>query len=350
MKALVYKEKGCLEFCERPVPKIQDGKDAIVKVTLSSICTSDLHIKEGFVTKAREGIILGHEFVGEIVEVGADVKTLSVGDRVCATCETFCGECYFCKRGFINNCEKGGWELGCKIDGCQAEYIRVPYAENGLTKLPDNVSDKNALFVGDILSSGYFGAEMCEIKGGETIAVIGSGPVGLCAMICARILGAAKIIAIDIDEERLKLAHDKGHADFVFNPKACDIVEEVKNLTQGRGADGVIECAGTEESFQMSWQIARANAVVGVVAMYEKAQTIPLPDMYGKNLIFKTGGVDAVHCQKLVDLISQGKISTDFLITHTFKLDDILDAYELFEKKCETCLKIAIKCPNKNSR
>lgn len=343
MKALVYKGKNNLALEERPIPQVIDGKDAIVKVTLSSICTSDLHIKDGFVPQAKEGIILGHEFVGEVVAIGQDVKTLSVGDRVCATCETFCGECYFCKQGFINNCENGGWEIGCKIDGCQAEFIRVPYAENGLTKLPDNVSDRNALFVGDVLSSGYFGAEMCEIKGGETIAVIGSGPVGLCAMMSARYLGAEKIIAIDINDERLKLAKDKGHADYIFNPEKCNILDEVKKLTFGRGADGVIECAGCDETFQMAWKIARANAIVGVVAMYERAQTIPLPEMYGKNLTFKTGGVDAVHCQKLVDLIEQGVISTDFLITQTYQLKDILDAYNLFEKRGETCLKIAIE-------
>ena len=192
MKALVYNTDfdGHYNLVEREKPTIQDSKDAIVEVTMSSICTSDLHIIHGQVPRANNNIVLGHEYVGRVVEVGADVKTLKVGDRVSANCETFCGECFFCKRGFINNCEKGGWEIGCRIDGCQAEYIRVPLADQGLNKLPDNVTDKNALFVGDILATGYFGAEMCEIQSEDTIAVIGCGPVGLCSMICAKVLGA----------------------------------------------------------------------------------------------------------------------------------------------------------------
>ncbi len=344
MKALVYNNeiKDGLDFCERDIPKILDGKDAIVKVKLSSICTSDIHITKGFVPRAKGGIILGHEFVGEVVSVGSEVKNLAVGDRVCANCETFCGECWFCKRGFINNCQNGGWELGCRIDGCQTEFVRVPFAENGLTKLPDIVSFENALFVGDILSSGYFGAEMCEIKSGDIIAVIGSGPVGLCAMLCAKLFGAEKIVAIDINESRLAVARREGLADFFFNPDKCDIEAEIKKITENRGADGVIECAGSAETFEMSWKIARANAVVGVVAMYEENLNLPLPSMYGKNLIFKTGGVDAVHCEKLVKFIEEKKISTDFLITKTFSLENILEAYEYIESKPEGCLKIAI--------
>lgn len=330
MKALIY--KNGINLGERKMPKIIDSKDAIVKVTLSSICTSDLHIIKGFVPRAKDDIVLGHEFVGEVVAIGDEVKKVCVGDRVSANCETFCGECYFCEHGWVNNCINGGWELGCRIDGCQAEYVRVPYADNGLTKLPDSVSYENALFVGDILASGYFGAEMCEIKKGDTIAVIGAGPVGLCAMMCAKILGAGKIIAIDIDQTRLKIAQEQGLADVIFTPETCNITN----------ADGVIECAGTSETFQLAWKIARPNAIVGVVAMYEENQILPLPEMYGKNLTFKTGGVDANKCDLLVKLIKEKKISTDFLITHTFSLDKILDAYRLFEEKPEGCLKIAI--------
>lgn len=345
MKALVYNKDfdGHIDLVDRNKPEIIEPKDAIVKVKLSAICTSDLHIKKGFVPRAENNIILGHEFVGEIVAIGKDVKNLSVGDRVCANCETFCGECYFCKRGYINNCINGGWELGCRIDGCQAEYVRVPFADNGLTKLPENVSYENALFVGDILSSGYFGAEMCEIKEGDVVAVIGSGPVGLCAMMCAKYLGAESIVAIDLDDTRLEIAKKERIADYVFNPKNCDIEDEIKKLTQNRGADGVIECAGNTESFEMSWKIARANAIVGVVAMYEEDLKLPLPKMYGKNLTFKTGGVDAVHCEKLVKMIEEKKISTDFLITHKFKLSNIIEAYRIFEEKPQGCLKIAIE-------
>lgn len=330
MKALVYKNSN-IEFVEKEYPVITDARDAIVKVTLSSICTSDLHIKHGFVPFAKDGVTLGHEFVGEIVELAEGVKNLKVGDRVSANCETFCGECYFCKKGFINNCEQGGWELGCKIDGCQAEYVRVPFADTGLTKIPDNLTYENALFVGDILSSGYFGAEMVgEV---DTLAVIGAGPVGLCSMMCAKVLGAKNIIAIDINNSRLRIAKEQNLADYIFNPLEYDVESEIKSLTENRGADGVIEAAGGENTFELAWKIARPNSVVALVAMYEKNQILPLPDMYGKNLIFKTGGVDAVHCKKLLELISQGKINTDFLITHSFDFKDICEAYKFFESE-----------------
>lgn len=341
MKALVYKD-GSIALKEREYPKLCSPKDAIVKVAYSSICTSDLHIKNGFVPRAQNDIVLGHEFVGEIVEVGADVK-LQVGDRVSANCITFCGECYFCKKGFINNCEKGGWELGCRQDGCQAEYVRVPFADMCLTKIPDNVSYKQALFVGDILASGYFGVELCSVRSGESVAVIGAGPVGLCSMRCARLFTDAKIIAIDIDESRLEFAKLNGLADITVNPEKVDIEDFVKSETNGRGADNVIEAAGTKKSFETSWKIARPNATVAVVAMYEDSLLLPLPEMYGKNLVFKTGGVDAIHSEYLLDLISQGKISTDLLISKEFSLDEIEKAYELFEQKTESCLKFIIR-------
>lgn len=342
MKGFVWHNNKTASLDKRPVPKIKDKRDAIVKVTMSSICTSDLHIIRGFVPKAVPETILGHEFVGEIVDVGSDIKNLKKGDRVSANCETFCGQCYFCKRGFINNCLYGGWEIGCTIDGCQAEYVRVPFADTGLTKLPDNISYENALFVGDILSSGYWGAELCEIQKGDTVAVIGAGPVGLCSMISAKLLGAEKIIAIDVDDTRLEIAKNQNLADVVINPLNSDVEKEVKDLTERRGADSVIEAAGGKDTFQTAWKIARANAIVALVAMYEENQTLPLPDMYGKNLTFKTGGVDAVNCSKLVDLISEKKINTDFLITHKFSLDNIQQAYKLFENKSDNCLKIAI--------
>ena len=342
MKALVYKQKGIIELCEKPLPEIQNENNAIVKVTLSTICTSDLHIMHGAVPLAKEGVTLGHEFVGVVTALGKNVKNLKVGDRVSANCITFCGECRFCKRGFINNCIKGGWEIGCKIDGCQAEYVRVPFAQTGLTKLPDNVSDENALFVGDILSSGYFGAELCNIKQNDIIAVIGAGPVGLCSMMCSRLLGASRVIAIDIDNTRLDIAVKNKLADYTINPAHQDLQNIIEEITGGDGADGVIEAAGGENTFELAWKIARPNSVVALVAMYEKAQKLPLPDMYGKNLIFKTGGVDATHCEELVKYISEGKISTDILISKKMAFDDILKAYKMFEEKTDNCLKIAI--------
>lgn len=342
MKSVIW-QNNTTKFIEKSFPKIIHPRDAIVKVTYSSICTSDLHIKNGFVPIAKDGVTLGHEFVGEIVELGDGIKTLSVGDRVSANCETFCGECYFCKKGFINNCTEGGWMLGCRIDGCQSEYVRVPFADTGLTRIPDNLTYQNALFTGDILSSGYFGAELCEIQKGDIVAVIGSGPVGLCSMMCAKHLGAGKIIALDIDNNRLTIAGEQGLADYILNPLECDIESEIKRLTSNRGADSVIEAAGGKDTFETAWKIARPNAIVALVAMYEENQTFPLPQMYGKNLTFKTGGVDAVHCKELLELLSENKLNTDFLITQTYKFETILDAYKLFESKSEPCLKIAIE-------
>lgn len=344
MKALIYNNefKNKIEFKNRKDPIIQQSTDAIVKVTISSICTSDLHIIKGFVPRANNDIVLGHEFVGEVIDIGSDVKKLKKGDRVAANCITFCGNCYFCKKGYINNCQYGGWEIGCRIDGCQAEYVRVPYADTGLSKLPDNVTYENALFVGDILSSGYFGAQMCEIKKGDNVAVIGAGPVGLCSMMCAKYMGASKIIAIDINDSRLQIAKNEKLADFIINPNKENEEERIKEITNNIGADCVIEAAGGKSTFEMSWKIARANANIGIVAMYEENQILPLPMMYGKNLTFKTGGVDAIHCDKLLKLISEGKISTDFLITNKYKLNEIEQAYKLFDKKPDNCLKIAI--------
>ena len=342
MKSLIWQNRS-VKLIEKQYPQIQNSRDAIVKVTLSSICTSDLHIKHGYVPSAIQGVTLGHEFVGEVVELGSDVENIKVGDRVSVNVETFCGECFYCKRGFINNCVNGGWHLGCKIDGAQAEYVRVPFADMGLNKLPENVSYENALFVGDVLASGYFGAELCEIKSEDVLAVIGAGPVGLCAMSSARVMGAKKIIAIDIDSKRLEVAKIQGVADYILNPLNSDIELEIKNLTENRGADCVIEAAGGDDTFEIAWRIARPNAIVALVGLYEKAQILPLPQLYGNTLVFKTGGVDAVHSEKLLQLISEGKINTDFLITQKFNIEQIEEAYNFFEEKPEFCLKVAIE-------
>lgn len=345
MKAVVYKGNGILALEERPVPRILDEKDAIVKVTLTTICSSDIHIKHGAVPKAVPGTILGHEFVGVVVETGSGVRKVKAGDRVSVNVETFCGECFFCKRGFVNNCQdpQGGWALGCRIDGGQAEYVRVPYADNGLTVIPDGVADEQALFNGDILSTGYWAADIGKIRPGDTVAVIGAGPTGLCTMACARLYTPARILAIDTDPYRLDLAKKKGLADVTLIPGEGDLPEKVRDLTEDRGADVVLEVAGGEDTFQTAWQIARPNAVVVVVAMYEEPQTLPLTDMYGKNLTFRTGGVDGRYGQEIMDLTARGKLDVSFLITHRCGLDEIMDAYEIFEHKKEHVIKFAVK-------
>lgn len=341
MPAAVYTLHG-IQLESRPVPMIQEPRDAIVRVTRSTICTSDLHILHGAVSQAKPGVILGHEFVGEVVEAGPAIRNLKPGDRVTANCETFCGECWFCRRGYINNCEKGGWMLGCRIDGCHSAYVRVPFADTGLTPIPYGVSDEDALFVGDILSSGYFGAELAGTHTGDTVAVIGAGPVGLCAAQCARLLGAKQIILVDLDDFRLQVAGENGLADILLNPIKHDIESEVRRHTQDRGADGVIEAAGGEDTFETAWKIARPNASVALIAMYEKAQIFPLPNMYGKNLTFRTGGVDACHCGELLEHIKAGRLRTDFLITHRGTLKEILTGYQIFGQRQDHCLKWVI--------
>ena len=344
MKAVVYKGNGEIALADRPVPKILDDRDAIIKVTLTTICSSDIHIKHGAVPRAVPGTILGHEFVGRVVETGSAVKKIKPGDRVSVNVETFCGECFFCKRGFVNNCTDpdGGWALGCRIDGGQAEYVRIPFADNGLTVIPDHVPDEQALFNGDILSTGYWAAKIGELNPADTVAVIGAGPTGLCTMMCARLYTPARIIAIDTDEYRLNLAKEKGLADITLVPGRDDPEKVIKELTDGRGADTVFEVAGGADTFQTAWKIARPNAVVVVVAMYEEAQEFPLPDMYGKNLVFKTGGVDGSYCREIMDLTACGKLDAGFLITHRCSLNDIMNAYDIFENKKDHVIKYAV--------
>ena len=345
MKAAVYKENGTITLEDRPVPRLKDPQDAIIKVTLTTICSSDIHIKNGAVPRAVPGTILGHEFVGIVEQTGEEVRRFKPGDRVAVNVETFCGECYFCKRGYVNNCthEHGGWALGCSIDGGQAGYVRVPFADNGLTRIPGEVTDEAALFTGDILSTGYWGASLAEIKPADTVAVIGAGPTGLCTLMCARLYGPGMIIAIDTSDERLELAKDQGLEDVGLNPLKQDVEQEIRKLTFGRGADAVLEVAGGRDTFQMAWKIARPNAVVCVVALYEEPQILPLPDMYGKNLVFKTGGVDASCCEEIMKLIKAGKLDTSCLITHRTKLEHIMEAYDVFENKKDHVIKYAIE-------
>lgn len=345
MKAVVYRDKENIVVEERPVPVILHPKDAVIRVTLTTICSSDIHIKHGAVPRAVPGTILGHEFVGIVERTGSGVERFKPGDRVAVNVETFCGECYFCRRGYVNNCtdEHGGWALGCRIDGGQSEYVRVPFADNGLTLIPDGVTDEAALFTGDILSTGYWGASLAEIKPADTVAVIGAGPTGLCTLMCARLYGAARVVAIDVSQERLELAKARGLADVILNPRKQDVEQEIFRLTDGRGADAVLEVAGGEDTFRMAWRIARPNAVVCVVAMYEQAQSLPLPDMYGKNLIFKTGGVDASCCKEIMELIRVGRLDTGCLITHRATLDCIMDAYDVFENQKDGVIKYAVR-------
>lgn len=344
MLAYTYIKQGTFELQEKPKPQLLDDRDAIVKVTLASICTSDLHIKHGSVPRAVPGITVGHEMVGIVDQVGKAVTALRPGDRVTVNVETFCGSCFFCQNGWVNNCTdpNGGWALGCRIDGGQAEYVRVPYADQGLNKIPHQVSDLQALLVGDVLATGYWAAQISEIKPRDTVLIIGAGPTGLCTLQCVRLQNPRRIIVCDRDQQRLDFVH--AHYPEVLTTLPEGLTDFVRQHSDHGGADVVLEVAGNSDTFRMAWQCARPNAIVTVVALYDGPQVLPLPDMYGKNLTFKTGGVDGCHCGEILELIAQGKLDTTPLITHTFPLRDIQAAYDLFEGRRDGVIKVAIQC------
>ena len=343
MLAYTYIRQGKFELLDKPKPVLLDDRDAIVKVTLASICTSDLHIKHGSVPRAVPGITVGHEMVGVVEQVGSAVTTVKPGDRVTVNVETFCGDCFFCQHGWVNNCtdRNGGWALGCRIDGGQAEYVRVPYADQGLDKIPDTVTDLQALLVGDVLATGYWGAQISEIKEEDTVLILGAGPTGLCTLQCVALYHPKRIIVCDLDENRL--AFVRQHHPGVLTTTPNGLNDFVVAHSDHGGADVVLEVAGSEETFRMAWECARPNAMVTVVALYDGPQTLPLPDMYGKNLTFKTGGVDGCNCPETLQLIEQGKLDTTPLITHTYPLSQIEEAYQLFENRQDGVIKVAIE-------
>ena len=342
MKAYTYINKGEFALIDKPKPTIIEPTDAIVRVTLGSICSSDLHIKHGSVPRAVPGITVGHEMVGIVEELGSEVKGVSVGDRVTVNVETFCGECFYCKHGYVNNCTSphGGWALGCRIDGGQTEYVRVPLAEQGLNRIPDSVTDEQALFVGDVLATGFWAARISEITEDDTVLIIGAGPTGICTLLCVMLKQPKRIIVCEQSEERRNFVKQHYPNVLLTTPDECE--DFVKNNSDHGGADRVLEVAGGKDTFQLAWRTARPNAIVTVVALYDEAQILPLPDMYGKNLTFKTGGVDGCDCEEVLQLIEEGKIDTTPLITHRFPLSRIAEAYSLFENKEDGVIKVAI--------
>ena len=345
MLAYTYKKHGLFQLEEKEKPVLLAPSDAIVRVTLASICTSDLHIKHGSVPRAVPGITVGHEMVGIVEETGADVTKVKPGDRVTVNVETFCGHCFFCRQGFVNNCEDpdGGWALGCRIDGGQAEYVRVPQANQGLNRIPNSVSDEQALFVGDILATGYWAARISEIKKEDTVLIIGAGPTGICTLLCVLLKEPRQVIVCETDPQRADFVRRHYPQVLVCNPSKEDMEAFVKSHSDHGGADVVLEAAGAENTFEMAWKCARPNAIVTVVALYDRPQLLPLPDMYGKNLTFKTGGVDGCDCEAILKLIEEGKIDTTPLITHTLPLNQIEEAYQIFEEKKDGVIKVAVK-------
>lgn len=342
MLAYTYIEHGGFGLLDKPKPELKDSRDAIVRVTLGSICTSDLHIKHGSVSRAVPGITVGHEMVGVVEQVGSRVTSVKPGDRVTVNVETFCGECFFCQHGYVNNCTdvNGGWALGCRIDGGQAEYVRVPYADRGLNRIPDSVSDEQALFVGDVLATGFWAARISEISGDDTVLVIGAGPTGICTLLCVMLKKPKRIIVCEKSSERIRFIREHYPDVLVTEPEECK--EFVLRNSDHGGADVVLEVAGAGDTFRLAWECARPNAVVTVVALYDNPQILPLPDMYGKNLTFKTGGVDGCDCAEILRLIEAGKIDTTPLITHRFPLTKIEEAYRVFENRLDGVIKVAI--------
>lgn len=343
MLAYTYLEKGRFALINKEKPALLDAEDAIVRVTLASICTSDLHIKHGSVPRARPGVTVGHELVGVVESVGPAVHAVRPGERVAVNVETFCGKCYFCKHGYVNNCShpEGGWALGCRIDGGQAEYVRVPYADSGLNRIPDGVSDEQALFVGDILATGFWAARISEIKPDDTVLIIGAGPTGLCALACVLLHKPKRIIVCEKSPGRAAFVGRHYPGVEVVSPAECRSL--IHDSCERGGADVVLEVAGGDDTFRLAWECARPNAVVTIVALYDKPQVLPLPEMYGKNLTFKTGGVDGCDCAEILRLIEAGRLDTLPLITHRYKLADIAEAYHLFENKLDGVIKVAIE-------
>lgn len=343
MWAYTYVSKGHFELMRKPRPTLLDAHDAIVKVTMSSICSSDLHIKHGSVPRAVPGITVGHEMVGIVEEVGTAVTNVKVGDRVTVNVETFCGECFFCQRGFVNNCtsEHGGWSLGCRIDGGQAEYVRVPLANQGLNRIPDSVTDEQALFVGDILATGFWATRISDIRPTDSVLIIGAGPTGICTLLCVMLKQPQQIVVCEKSDEHRRFIEQHYPQVKVCTPDDCR--EWIAAHCPNGGADVVIEVAGGPNTFELAWQCARPNAICTIVAMYDRPQLLPLPDMYGKNLTFKTGGVDGCDCEEILQLIKEGKIDTTPLITHRFPLREAETAYKLFEEKRDGVIKVALR-------
>ncbi len=336
MKAYTYIEKGRFELTDKPKPELQGPKDAIVRVTLGSICTSDLHIKHGSVPRAVPGITVGHEMFGVVEEVGSEISNVRPGDRVTVNVETFCGECFFCKKGYVNNCTDP--------DGGQTEYVRVPHADTGLNRIQDSVTDEQALFVGDVLATGFWAARISEITPDDTVLIIGAGPTGICTLACVLLKNPKKIIVCEKSAERREFVKKYYPSVLVCTSEECKSF--TLEQSEHGGADRVLEVAGAEGTFSLAYECARPNAIVTVVALYDEPQILPLPDMYGKNLTFKTGGVDGCDCEEILSLIEQGRIDTTPLITHHFALCDIDEAYRIFENKLDGVIKIAIHPDN----
>jgi alcohol dehydrogenase len=349
MKALVYHGPGQKAWETVPDPKIINSTDVIVKVDTTTICGTDLHILKGDVPAVTDGRVLGHEGVGTIVEIGQAVGNLAVGDRVIISCVTSCGSCSYCHQQLPAHCLDGegtsgiGWIFGHLIDGTQAEYVRVPFAEGSLHKLPEGVSDEAAVMLSDIVPTGFeIGVRNGRTKPGDVVAVIGAGPVGLSVIMTAGLYGASRIIAIDLDHNRLEQAKTLGATDSV-NSGGTGWKDEVYAMTDGMGVDVAIEAVGVPATFDMCTELVRPGGTVANVGVHGKPVELKLQDLWIKDIAITTGLVSATTTPMLLKLVAQGKLTPERFVTHRFRFDGIIDAYDTFGRAAETkALKVAI--------
>jgi alcohol dehydrogenase len=332
MKALVYGGPGQREWREVPDPTVTEPTDAVVRVDAVTICGTDLHILKGDVPAVTSGRILGHEAVGTVETVGAAVTTVKPGDRVLVSCVSACGRCQYCRTAMYGQClGGGGWILGHLIDGTQAEYVRVPFADTSTYVLPDGVTNESAVLLADILPTSYeVGVRNGNVRPGDTVVVVGAGPIGLAAITTAQLYTPSHIIAVDLAQSRLDAAKQFG-ADIVASPKQ-DVAAIVRELTGGLGADVVIEAVGVPETFELCTTLVRAGGHVANVGVHGKPATLHLEDLWIRNVTITTGLVDTSSTPMLLRMLAAGRINPDRFITHRFALDEMSNAYDVFEQ------------------
>ena len=327
MKALVFHGPGKRSWEEKPRPTVDKPTDAVVRITHTTICGTDLHILKGDVPAVVDGRILGHEGVGVVEEVGDGVSNIKVGDEVLISCVTSCGRCDYCKRGIYAHCRDGGWILGHLIDGTQAEYVRIPHADNSLHLLPKTMDRAAAVMLSDILPTGHeIGALNGEVKLGDTVAIVGAGPIGLAALMTSLFYSPARIIMIDPDENRLAMARKLGATDTI----ARNPLEAIDKLTGGEGVDVAMEAVGIPETFDICQHIVRAGGHIANIGVHGKSVDLQLQDLWIKNITLRTGLVNTNTIPVLMRVVESGGVEPEGLVTHRFKLDEIEKAYEIF--------------------
>ena len=344
MKALVYQGPGKKALEDRAKPELQAPGDAIVKIAKTTICGTDLHILKGDVPTCEPGRILGHEGVGVVDSVGAGVTAFRAGDPVLISCISACARCEYCRRGMYSHCTTGGWILGNTIDGTQAEYVRIPHADTSLYPIPAGADEEALVMLSDILPTGFeCGVLNGKVQPGATVAITGAGPVGLAALLTAQLYSPAEIFMIDLDDNRLEVAKRFG-ATQTINSKDGKAVEKVKALTGGRGVDTAIEAVGVPATFLLSQDLVAPGGVIANVGVHGTKVDLHLERLWSQNIAITTRLVDTVTTPMLLKTVQSKKIDPKFLITHRFKLDSILDAYETFAHAASTgALKVIIQ-------